>query len=135
EFLDAKELITLRRTKYEKCNQVGCPDARFGHNLCSVGCSDASGSGRRPDTYLQSQNRLWAKRQVASVGLPHDEYFGGLADRNASPYFLGEQFFVDVPSTACSVVAAEGRIIRASACQAAGQTGCGIRQVAVRVPD
>ena len=84
----------------------------------------------------------WKKMgEVATVvggGTPptdHDEYFGGLADRNASPYFLGEQFFVDVPSTACSVVAAEGRIIRASACQAAGQTGCGIRQVAVRVPD
>jgi len=90
EFLDAKELITSRRTKYEECNQVSCPDARFGHNLRSVGCSDASGSGRRPDTYLQSQNRVWAKRQVASVGLRHDEYFRGLADRNASPISCAE---------------------------------------------
>jgi hypothetical protein len=63
--LDAEQLAWQHKERtHEERNQARGPDVGTGNHVCRVSRSDASGSGWRPDTYLQSEDRMRATRLV-----------------------------------------------------------------------
>ena len=79
-----------RRTLNEERNQACCPDAWSGYDLRSTSRSDASGSGWRPDAYVQSKNGMRTKRKVTfQLGYTVEKkLWAGELTRTASPLFL-----------------------------------------------
>ena len=84
-----------RRILNEERNQACCPDAWSGYDLRSTSRSDASGSGWRPDAYVQSKNGMRTKRKVTfQLGYTVEKKFvGWRVNANRQPSFLARNTF------------------------------------------